>query len=235
MSDLFQDAVPDEYIAAAATIMLRANRLTYQVLAKRADRLQQLLTTTIPEAAMAKHIWWGVSVRFSRPPPALGCSPGEAAPPKSAAVNGPPQARYKARHLRNRFMAKKAATPNYEMHWVLRDRKVIDGLDHLGIELVSVNLYQSMLPGLTNVTERARYYAFYPWTIHRYAQEGPKERSKRTWRTWFRSLDFAYAAACIAYEQKNQVSLGSSIVGADKASALIAGKQPGETIALSTA
>jgi protein gp37 len=62
MSDLFQDAVPDEYIAAVATIMLRANWHTYQVLTKRADRLQQLLTTTIPEAAMAKHIWWGVSV-----------------------------------------------------------------------------------------------------------------------------------------------------------------------------
>jgi hypothetical protein len=64
-------------------------------------------------------------------------------------------------------MAKKAAIPNYEIDWILRDRKVIDGLDHLGIELVSVNLYQAMLPGLTNVTERARYYAFYPWTVHR--------------------------------------------------------------------
>ena len=62
MSDLFQDAVPDEYIAAVATIMLRANWHTYQVLTKRADRLQQLLTTTIHEAGMAKHIWWGVSV-----------------------------------------------------------------------------------------------------------------------------------------------------------------------------
>ena len=62
MSDLFQDAVPDEYIAAVATIMLRANWHTYQVLTKRADRLQQLLTTNLPEAAMAKHIWWGVSV-----------------------------------------------------------------------------------------------------------------------------------------------------------------------------
>lgn len=35
--------------------------------------------------------------------------------------------------------------------WILRDRKVLDGLDHLGIELVSVNLYQAMLPVVTNV------------------------------------------------------------------------------------
>jgi protein gp37 len=62
MSDLFQDTVPDEYIHAVATIMLRANWHTYQVLTKRAERLRQLLTTTLRDAAVAPHIWWGVSV-----------------------------------------------------------------------------------------------------------------------------------------------------------------------------
>lgn len=62
-------------------------------------------------------------------------------------------------------MAKDKGKSRTDIDWILRDRKVIDGLDHLGIELVSVNLYQAMLPGITNVTERARYYAFYPWTM----------------------------------------------------------------------
>jgi protein gp37 len=62
MSDLFQDAVPDEYIAAVAAVMLKANWHTYQVLTKRAERLQYLLRTTRQEAARAPHIWWGVSV-----------------------------------------------------------------------------------------------------------------------------------------------------------------------------
>lgn len=62
MSDLFQDAVPDEYIAAVAAVMLHANWHTYQVLTKRADRLQQLLQTKLRDAAKARHIWWGVSV-----------------------------------------------------------------------------------------------------------------------------------------------------------------------------
>jgi protein gp37 len=62
MSDLFQDAVPDEYIKTVASIMLRANWHTYQVLTKRADRLQELLSTTLQDAATAKHLWWGVSV-----------------------------------------------------------------------------------------------------------------------------------------------------------------------------
>lgn len=61
MSDLFQEAVPDEYISIVATVMLRANWHTYQVLTKRAERLRHLLSTTLREAADAKHIWWGVS------------------------------------------------------------------------------------------------------------------------------------------------------------------------------
>lgn len=62
MSDLFQDAVPDEYITAVTTIMLRANWHTYQVLTKRAERLERLLGSRLREAAVASHIWWGVSV-----------------------------------------------------------------------------------------------------------------------------------------------------------------------------
>jgi len=62
MSDLFQDAVPDEYIMAVATVMLYANWHTYQVLTKRADRLEHLLNTKLGFAAAAPHIWWGVSV-----------------------------------------------------------------------------------------------------------------------------------------------------------------------------
>lgn len=62
MSDLFQDDVPNEYIAAVTKVMLHANWHTYQVLTKRAERLRQLLSTTLRDAAAASHIWWGVSV-----------------------------------------------------------------------------------------------------------------------------------------------------------------------------
>jgi len=62
MSDLFQDAVPDDYIVAVANVMCHANWHTYQVLTKRAERLQELLTGKLHDAAAARHIWWGVSV-----------------------------------------------------------------------------------------------------------------------------------------------------------------------------
>lgn len=62
MSDLFQDAVPDAYINAVSTVMRRGSWHTYQVLTKRAERLRDLLQTTLRDAAEASHIWWGVSV-----------------------------------------------------------------------------------------------------------------------------------------------------------------------------
>ena len=67
-----------------------------------------------------------------------------------------------------------------DIQWIRRDRRVIDGLDHLGIQIVSVNLYQSMLPGITNVTERARYFAFHPWVVHRFAQNGSRPMKPRS-------------------------------------------------------
>jgi protein gp37 len=62
MSDLFHEAVPDDYIAAVADVMVRANRHTYQVLTKRSNRMRDLLKTRLRFAAEKLHIWWGVSV-----------------------------------------------------------------------------------------------------------------------------------------------------------------------------
>ena len=62
MSDLFHDAVPDEYIAAVSKVMVAANWHTYQVLTKRSARIRELLNSTLSFAARQPHIWWGVSV-----------------------------------------------------------------------------------------------------------------------------------------------------------------------------
>jgi protein gp37 len=62
MSDLFHEAVPDNYIAAIAQVMVAAKWHTYQVLTKRSERLRMLLNTKLRFAAEQQHIWWGVSV-----------------------------------------------------------------------------------------------------------------------------------------------------------------------------
>ena len=48
--------------------------------------------------------------------------------------------------------------------WV-EPAKPIRGLDHLGVQAPCVALYSQLLPGITNVTDRARYYSFNPWLI----------------------------------------------------------------------
>src|ERR1700735_1702570 len=62
MSDLFHKDVPSSFIDAVAQVMSEASWHTYQVLTKRADRLEQLLSTDVSFAANKEHIWWGVSV-----------------------------------------------------------------------------------------------------------------------------------------------------------------------------
>ncbi len=62
MSDLFHPGVPDEYIVKVARVMKAANWHTYQILTKRAGRMQKLLKGKLKFAAEQPHIWWGVSV-----------------------------------------------------------------------------------------------------------------------------------------------------------------------------
>jgi protein gp37 len=62
MSDLFHDAVSDEYIHSVADVMIEAHWHTYQVLTKRSHRMCGLLKNRLTFAASQQHIWWGVSV-----------------------------------------------------------------------------------------------------------------------------------------------------------------------------
>ncbi len=62
MSDLFHEKVSDDYIVSVARVMKAANWHTFQVLTKRAERLQELLKGKLRFAAEQPHIWWGVSV-----------------------------------------------------------------------------------------------------------------------------------------------------------------------------
>lgn len=62
MSDLFHPSIPDSYIESVARVMEATPWHTFQVLTKRADRLEELLNGKLEFAARMEHIWWGVSV-----------------------------------------------------------------------------------------------------------------------------------------------------------------------------
>ncbi len=55
----------------------------------------------------------------------------------------------------------------------------IRGLDHLGVQAPCIALYGQLLPGITNVTDRARYYSFYPWLIWSF-EKRYSDRSKES-------------------------------------------------------
>ena len=56
--------------------------------------------------------------------------------------------------------------------WI-KPTPVIGGQDHLGTQAPAESIYTSLLPGITNVTGRARYYSFYPWFLWRFEARFP--------------------------------------------------------------
>ncbi len=60
-----------------------------------------------------------------------------------------------------------------ETAWVAPPHQIV-GLDHLGVQAPCITIYSTLLPGITNVSDRARYYTLYPWLFTRFDQAGWK-------------------------------------------------------------
>jgi hypothetical protein len=56
--------------------------------------------------------------------------------------------------------------------WV-KSAPSVTGQDHLGTQAPCVSIYTEQLPGITNVTARARYYSFYPWFLREFEKRVP--------------------------------------------------------------
>ena len=66
------------------------------------------------------------------------------------------------------------------------------GLDPLGMQNTSVNLYQSLIPGIGNVTLRMRYYGLYAWLNAIYAKR-VGDTNPTTWQRYIRRTEALYA------------------------------------------
>lgn len=67
-----------------------------------------------------------------------------------------------------------------------------NGLDPLGMQNTSVGLYQRLLPGISNVTLRIRYYGFYAWLSSIYAVR-IRDTNPKTWQRFIRRAEALYA------------------------------------------
>lgn len=66
------------------------------------------------------------------------------------------------------------------------------GLDPLGMQNSSVNLYQRLIPGISNVTQRIRYYGFYAWLSASYAHQ-VGDTDPKIWQRFIRRAEALYA------------------------------------------
>lgn len=69
------------------------------------------------------------------------------------------------------------------------------GRDPLGFQAASVRLYTTLVPGLTNVTNRLRYYSFYCWVVWQF-EEIHHTTKENKWVEFIRRAEAAIALAC---------------------------------------
>jgi hypothetical protein len=69
------------------------------------------------------------------------------------------------------------------------------GLDPLGMQNAGVVLYQALLPGISNITLRMRYYGFFCWLSDTYARRGVTTDFE-IWRQWVRRAEALFALVC---------------------------------------
>jgi hypothetical protein len=65
------------------------------------------------------------------------------------------------------------------------------GLDPLGLQAASVRLYQALLPGISNVTLRTRYYGLYAWLSEQYAKRN-HDADPESWKRTVRRAEALY-------------------------------------------
>lgn len=90
-----------------------------------------------------------------------------------------------------------------EPQWTRREER--RGLDPLGMQSTSVSLYQRLVPGISNVTLRMRYYGLYAWLTDYYAKHSG-DTSVAGWRKFLRRSEALYALLTQANTQDTGVA-----------------------------
>ena len=102
--------------------------------------------------------------------------------------------------------------------WV-RPPEPIRGLDHLGVQAPCIALYGQLLPGITNVTDRARYYTFHPWVLWSF-EKRYTDHSLDEFRRVLRRAECLFALIAIRHARRladiDEGRHGKALVGRDK-------------------
>ncbi|SPD73850.1 hypothetical protein PITCH_A2010005 [uncultured Desulfobacterium sp.] len=123
-----------------------------------------------------------------------------------------------------------------EVHtaWV-KPPNQIGGLDHLGVQAPCINLYGRMVPGITNVTDRARYYSFYPWVVWALEQTG-FTKFNDAFIDHFRKADCLFSLIAFRHSHtagENESDHTAAIIGSFNLAKQIADIREGKTVRIS--
>ncbi|MDX8433253.1 hypothetical protein RFN25_07375 [Mesorhizobium abyssinicae] len=96
-----------------------------------------------------------------------------------------------------------AEAPTAYPQWT--DYRDKGGLDPLGMQNSSIDLYQRLLPGVSNVTLRVRYYGLYAWLASEYARRSTST-ALRDWQQVVRRSEALLALAAVHGEDAGGVA-----------------------------
>tara|TARA_R110000822_G_scaffold60287_2_gene150152 strand:- start:5832 stop:7523 length:1692 start_codon:yes stop_codon:yes gene_type:complete len=107
------------------------------------------------------------------------------------------------------------------------------GLDHLGVQAPCIQIYGQLLPGITNVTDRARYYSFYLWLFHEFDKKGWRERDQII--ACLRKADCLFTLVAIRHGQlhDNYSDHAGSAVGSNTLTSVVSALDTNDCIQLS--
>jgi hypothetical protein len=112
--------------------------------------------------------------------------------------------------------------------------RAITGQDHLGVRAPCEAIYRPLLPGITNVTDRARYYSFYPWLLWAFEQHDGKLRRKPFFHR-LRRADCLFTLIAGRHDSTGGKNprIHNSMIGADTLFPAAAGLDEGKSLRLS--
>lgn len=120
--------------------------------------------------------------------------------------------------------------------WVMPPH-TIGGLDHIGTQGPCIQIYSQLLPGITNVTDRARYYSFYPWLIRSYEERDSRRENFNAFLEAYRKADCLFTMIAERHAQMtgdDAARHGPAMVGRDTLNDAVKLIGEGQSVLLST-
>lgn len=114
-------------------------------------------------------------------------------------------------------------TTSYTSPFWAKSADFVRGRDPLGIQNSSIAVYSLLLPGMTNLTLRMRYYGFYLWLLDQYHHLPPNSPFKQDLTGQYNFI--RRAELILSYIMVNKFPDEQSVIGSDFATKNIALKQ----------